>query len=324
MGQIGYYNYYNNPHRYTPTEVQDRYQQMVDRYNGEDLYTNNENPYSDRNMARRKLDEALAGTASAIRARCSTQQEVHQYLSMKYFGTSDFAYTKKWEDPERYAMYENEYNAVCYGTIGGGNFNDPRLSGSNKKITTYEQEEAGRKAFNQAIISRQFATLLANHGISIGDKDAFFISLDAYTYKVTVQGDLQEGLLKKLQELLESKNNSKHLFLWGLNNGADNSSEEITKWRAYHNVKEYTGLDISTLNIVDGMFYTEDGQDVFELVKEGIRNDSSIGAEFKANAFSYVKSLMDTVAQKGWDNIPDIRMSLVYSVKSGFYVVKTE
>ena len=51
MSQIGYYNYYNNPHRYSPTEVVDRYQEMLDRATGDEIYANNEDPYSDRNKA---------------------------------------------------------------------------------------------------------------------------------------------------------------------------------------------------------------------------------------------------------------------------------
>ena len=42
---IGYYNYYNDPSRYTPDTVQDGYQQMVERYEGDELKSNNDNPY---------------------------------------------------------------------------------------------------------------------------------------------------------------------------------------------------------------------------------------------------------------------------------------
>ena len=177
MSQIGYYNYYNNPHRYSPTEVVDRYQEMVDRATGDEIYVNNEDPYSDKNKALRNLDEELASTAASIRSRCRTQQEVHVYLSQKYFGTSDFAYTKKWTDPERYAMFENEYNAVCYGTIGGGNFNDPRLS-EKVQFKTYEEQKMDEKAANQRIISNQISSFLQNHGIHIEENQSFHLSIN--------------------------------------------------------------------------------------------------------------------------------------------------
>ena len=54
MSEIGYYNYYNNPHRYSPDTVQDRYQQMVDAYNSDKLKAKDSfsNPYSDLNISR--------------------------------------------------------------------------------------------------------------------------------------------------------------------------------------------------------------------------------------------------------------------------------
>ena len=208
MSQIGYYNYYNIPHRYSPTEVVDRYQKMVDRATGDEIYANNEDPYSDRNKALRNLDEQLASTAASIRSSCRTQQEVRTYLSQKYFGTSDFAYTKKWTDPERYAMFENEYNAVCYGTIGGGNFNDPRLSGK-VNLKTYEEQKTDEKAANQRIISNQINLFLQNNGICIEENQSFHLSINPYSYVVQTSGDMSEALLQKIKELLESNNDSK-------------------------------------------------------------------------------------------------------------------
>lgn len=319
MSQIGYYNYYNNPHRYSPTEVVDRYQEMVDRATGDEIYANNEDPYSDKNKALRNLDEELASTAASIRSRCRTQQEVHVYLSKKYFGTSDFAYTKKWTDPERYAMFENEYNAVCYGTIGGGNFNDPRLS-EKVQFKTYEEQKMDEKAANQRIISNQISSFLQNHGIRIEENQSFHLSINPYSYFVQASGDMSEVLLQKIKELLESNNDSRDIFYWGLKNGAKYSEESLTKWRAYQNVKRYSGLELPQLQLIDGKFYTEDGKDAWELVKEGIRTDNSIATEFKGAANDYVRGLMDVIADKGWNNIPDIQMDIMYSGKNGLYV----
>lgn len=286
---------------------------------GDEIYANNEDPYSDKNKALRNLDEELASTAASIRSRCRTQQEVHVYLSKKYFGTSDFAYTKKWTDPERYAMFENEYNAVCYGTIGGGNFNDPRLS-EKVQFKTYEEQKMDEKAANQRIISNQISSFLQNHGIRIEENQSFHLSINPYSYFVQASGDMSEVLLQKIKELLESNNDSRDIFYWGLKNGAKYSEESLTKWRAYQNVKRYSGLELPQLQLIDGKFYTEDGKDAWELVKEGIRTDNSIATEFKGAANDYVRGLMDVIADKGWDNIPDIQMDIMYSGKNGLYV----
>ena len=76
MTEIGYYNYYNNPHRYSPETVQDRYQQSIERWNSDDLKSKSEhdNPYSELNLSRRALDEKLADWAAGVRAQCKTKQ----------------------------------------------------------------------------------------------------------------------------------------------------------------------------------------------------------------------------------------------------------
>ena len=38
------------------------------------------------------------------------------------------------------------------------------------------------------------------------------------------------------------------------------------------------------------------------------------------SANDYVRGLMDVIADKGWDNIPDIQMDIMYSGKNGLYV----
>ena len=216
-------------------------------------------------------------------------------------------------------MFENEYNAVCYGTIGGGNFNDPRLS-EKVQFKTYEEQKMDEKAANQRIISNQISSFLQNHGIRIEENQSFHLSINPYSYFVQASGDMSEVLLQKIKELLESNNDSRDIFYWGLKNGAKYSEESLTKWRAYQNVKRYSGLELPQLQLIDGKFYTEDGKDAWELVKEGIRKDSSIATEFKGAANDYVRGLMDVIADKGWDNIPDIQMDIMYSGKNGLYV----
>ena len=59
------YNYYNNTHRMTVDKPKDWYQQMVDRYNSDELKAKDEgsNPYSEINLSIRALDEKLADWA---------------------------------------------------------------------------------------------------------------------------------------------------------------------------------------------------------------------------------------------------------------------
>ena len=319
MAEIGYYNYYNNTHRYSPDTVQDRYQQSVERLNSDDLKSKSEhdNPYSDLNLSRRALDEKLADWAAGVRSQCKTEQEVHNYLSRKYFGTDDFAYTKRWDEPEKYAMYKNDYNAVCFGTIGCGDLNDPRLNYTSEDWAEYEVKDAQTK---HDTISLNMANLLKNNGIELSDNDKLLISFNPYTFDTDITGSDDMSLLSKISELLNSKSNSKNLMYYAMNTSSGLNSDAVNKFRAYQQVMEYTGQDLSELILKDGEYYTSEGQSLKELLKEGI-DKRSVGLEFKGSAYEYTKGLVDRIAEKGWNSIPDLNISIGYSKEDGFYTV---
>ena len=318
MAEIGYFNYYNDPHRYSPDTVQDRYQQSVERWNSDELKSKSEdnNPYSELNLSRRALDEKLADWASSVRKQCKTQSEVHNYLSKKYFGTDDFAYTKRWDEPETYAMYKNDYNAVCFGTIGCGNLDDPRLNYTADDWDTYEAKQASAKHNS---ISLNMANLLKNNGIELEDTNQLLISFNPYSFNTTISGLDDKNLLSQISSLLNSKNNSKNLMYYAMNASSNLNTDAVNKFRAYQQVKEFTGLDLASLTLNNGKFYTSDGQNLDYLLKQGIEN-STVGIDFKGAAYDYAKSLIDKVAEKGWNSIPDLALFIGYSNKDGFYL----
>lgn len=319
MSEIGYYNYYNDPHRYSPETVQDRYQQSVDRWNSDDLKAKSEdnNPYSELNLSRRALDEKLADWASSVRSQCKSQAEVHNYLSRKYFGTDDFAYTKRWDEPEKFAMYQNDYNAICFGTISGGNLNDPRLNYTSDDWDTYEAKQASSRHDS---ISLNMANLLKNNGLDLSENDSLLISFNPYSSSATVAGIDDANMLSKISSLLNSKSNATNLMYYAMSVTSGLDNEAVNKFRAYQQVKEFTGLDLSKLTLKDGEFYTSDGQSLNDLLKDGIEN-SSIALEFKGAAYDYAKGLVDKVAQKGWNSIADLNLSIGYSKQNGFYML---
>lgn len=94
-----------------------------------------------------------------------------------------------------------------------------------------------------------------------------------------------------------------------------------TKERAYHNVMKYTGLDMSTLQASDGKYYSDDGKELMEMIREGISKDTSVGPQFKGAAFDYISEQISMVIKKGWNNIPDINMNIAYARNTGFYLV---
>ena len=289
---------------------------MIERYHSDELHCHNENPYSERNLAQRALDEKLAPLATALRSKFRTENEVRQYLSRKYFGTSDFAYTKKWSEPEKYAMFENDLNAVLFGTVGGANFNDPRL---NYTQQSWEELELEEKTSSQLAISNQMANLLENNDIFLNDTDTFLISFDPYSYNVSIKGIEDNNLLQKITDLLNSDTNAKELFFYTLQNSGNLDKNALAKFRAWHQVKEYTNLDLSSLHLKNGDYYTADNKKLIDVINTAIRDDVSISSEFKGAASEYIKGLIDIVIQNGWNDIDDLNLSIGYSRHSGFF-----
>lgn len=292
------------------------YQEMEERYNGDKLYVNNENPYSEENLAIRRLDESLCDWASSVRRSCKDEDEVRRYLSKKYFGAESFPYTKKWEEPEKYAMFENDYNAICFGTVKGANRQDPRISGKISKLNSADEYENQKNSTLQQIISNQFKNLLRNNNISLSDETIISFDINPYSYLANVADNKNSAYSPLINALINSNNNSCELMHWGIGN-SDNNKDSMTKWRAFHQVKDYTGLDLSKLQNKNGRFKNDDGQDLLELLKEGVKK-SNLRPEHKGAAFDCISGLVNEVANKGWDNIPDLKTNIKYSKKDGF------
>ena len=319
MTEIGYYNYYNVQGRRNVDKPDDWYQKMVDRYESDDLRTKDEmlNPYSDLNKSTHALDEKLASWAEGMRTRFSNADDVDKYLCKKYFGQERIGYTMKDQEPEKYAMYKNDLNMVLYGTVRAYQFDlkDPRIN-NPQYASADEYDKAEEKAKHDSI-SNNMAHLLENNGMDIGNKSLLF-SINPYSKNVMIEGMDDLNMKSILLQALEKNNNSTNLLHYGMQSqNIDNDA--LTKYRAYSSLKEYTGLDLSELILKDGEYYTADGQGVNDLLIDGIDKATSVGVDFKGAAFNYVKDLLDKVAEKGWNAMPDLDIKIGYSKENGFF-----
>ena len=292
---------------------------MVNQYESDDLRTKDEmlNPYSDLNKSTHALDEKLASWAEGMRTKFSNADDVDKYLCKKYFGQERIGYTMKDHEPEKYAMYKNDLNMVMYGTVKAYQFNlkDPRLN--NPQYTSADEFDKAEEKAKHDSISNNMAHLLENNGIDIGNNSLLF-SINPYSKGVMIEGMDDLNMKSILLQALEKNNNSTNLLHYGMQSqGVD--SDARTKYRAYSALKEYTGLDLSELILKDGEYYTADGQGVNELLKEGIENATSVGLDFKGAAYNYVKDLLDKVAEKGWNAMPDLDIKIGYSKENGFF-----
>jgi hypothetical protein len=319
MTEIGYYNYYNLQGRRNVDKPDDWYQKMVNQYESDDLRTKDEmlNPYSDLNKSTHALDEKLASWAEGMRTKFSNADDVDKYLCKKYFGQERIGYTMKDHEPEKYAMYKNDLNMVMYGTVKAYQFNlkDPRLN--NPQYTSADEFDKAEEKAKHDSISNNMAHLLENNGIDIGNNSLLF-SINPYSKGVMIEGMDDLNMKSILLQALEKNNNSTNLLHYGMQN-QNVDSDALTKYRAYSSLKEYTGLDLSELILKDGEYYTADGQSVKDLLIDGIDKATSVGVDFKGAAFNYVKDLLDKVAEKGWNAMPDLDIKIGYSKENGFF-----
>ncbi len=319
MTEIGYYNYYNVQGRRNVDKPDDWYQKMVNQYESDDLRTKDEmlNPYSDLNKSTHALDEKLASWAEGMRTKFSNADDVDKYLCKKYFGQERIGYTMKDQEPEKYAMYKNDLNMVLYGTVRAYQFDlkDPRIN--NPQYTSADEYDKAEEKAKHDSISNNMAHLLENNGIDIGNNSLLF-SINPYSKGVMIEGMDDLNMKSILLQALEKNNNSTNLLHYGMQN-QNVDSDALTKYRAYSSLKEYTGLDLSELILKDGEYYTADGQSVKDLLIDGIDKATSVGVDFKGAAFNYVKDLLDKVAEKGWNAMPDLDIKIGYSKENGFF-----
>ena len=319
MVEMGYYNYYNIESRYNVSKPHDRYQEMVDRYkaNSDTLHSNNEDPFSDKNIAIRNFEEKLAVVAADNRSKCATAHDVYAYLGKKYFGKDATTYMDRLNaDEKTRAMYDNELKATLFGTYQTSNTADPRIGW---QAEDWETEETKNKNSNQKIISNQMNNLLTKHGITLDSEDTLLISFNPYDYTATVSGIKDSDTLNKINTLLNSGKNAKELFYYTFKNSGSLNSEAVTKYRAYQNILDLTGQKLNEFTLDNGKFYTSDGKEITSLIDEGIEKDNLIPNDFKNVANKYTTDLLKEIAQKGFNSMPDLNLTIGYNNNYGFF-----
>ena len=319
MVEMGYYNYYNIESRYNVSKPHDRYQEMVDRYkaNSDTLHSNNEDPFSDKNIAIRNFEEKLAVVAADNRSKCATAHDVYAYLGKKYFGKDATTYMDRLNaDEKTRAMYDNELKATLFGTYQTSNTADPRI---DWQAEDWETEETKNKNSNQKIISNQMNNLLTKHGITLDSEDTLLISFNPYDYTATVSGIKDSDTLNKINTLLNSGKNAKELFYYTFKNSGSLNSEAVTKYRAYQNILDLTGQKLNEFTLDNGKFYTSDGKEITSLIDEGIEKDNLIPNDFKNVANKYTTDLLKEIAQKGFKSMPDLNLTIGYNNNYGFF-----
>ena len=83
------------------------------------------------------------------------------------------------------------------------------------------------------------------------------------------------------------------------------------KYQAASRVKEYGGIILGNVTERDGSYYSDDGVDIIKAVDKGIEQKEK--KENQSALKSWVHNLIHDVAKIGWNNLPDMPLSIMLS-----------
>ncbi|MCT7446233.1 DUF4885 domain-containing protein [Aliarcobacter skirrowii] len=254
-------------------------------------------------------------------------QNPENHIFDKYYNPTSSYYKEDLSKVEREAGYRHELQYLKYNKLGSISFLDTNIK--DMKSTGGILDEALKRVYYRDNVNEQFSQLLNKYGIEIPKDTNISFTIDPYDYKVSVSGIEDKSLASLLEDVLNTANNSKELFIHIMqsnfeygNNQINRTNEE--KYYLFHEIKNKTGYDLRDLENIDGKFLTEDGIDIIEIYKKGVIETKTIPEEYKGLVFeSNVKKLND-LAQKGFLNVPDMILSIDYKNGSFYDVGQSE
>ena len=227
---------------------------------------------------------------------------------------------------EREATYTNEFNFQRWGKDSGTyDLRDFMFRNRDNSSLNDNVNVAEEKAFNREKVNTQFQSLLNKYNITIPQDTKLSFTIDPNTLKATVSGSDDETLTKSAQDVIDTADNAKQLFLHIISSRSDDSTQyndkSDTKFNLVQQIKNETGYNLKDLEIKDGEFVTADGTDVFQIYAKKINENPNISDFTKQMTISFYGSNLSELAQNGFDSVPDLVLSIDYQ-NGSFYDVK--
>lgn len=257
------------------------------------------------------------------------QDDPQEYINQKYFYPNCEWFAADLTERERRIAYQNEISMLTKGTTDGVNFEDSFFRVNNITVT-YEEISASEISYRRQLLNAEVKEIFRKNDIQLDDV-AYTLEVDPYSYYITVVS--RDALLKKKMETaLNVDKNGENL--WGqiyyfstrdnagstqISNKEGNSEGYVKyqKYLAYQDTYHWTGYKLNELREADKTYYTEEGKDIMELIRDAVWNDMEVPREFKADQVRFVCNRVREVSEKGWVNIPDAILAIEYTV-SGF------
>ncbi|TFV07615.1 DUF4885 domain-containing protein [Bacillus stratosphericus] len=215
--------------------------------------------------------------------------------------------------PEREAAYIMEMSWARNNKGGQYDFNDAIFR--NEKRYDPTQESVEKKILNRQKVNEQLQDLFSKNGISIPKNTNLTFTIDPNNFKLVVSGSTDESLMKQIEDLLNTTNNTRELFFHIMKSRNDDSTQftpdSLAKFHLVNQIKTVTGYNLKDLSIVNGQFVTDNGTNIFDLYKEELLKNPYTAENARIAASHYGAQLFD-LAKNGFDSIPDLVLSIGY------------
>ena len=245
----------------------------------------------------------------------------------KYYNTKSPYYVKGLTQREREICAESE-RRVLNGLPAAVNSYDPVIQKNFGGIMNDEEwNDKVRRGMNDSI-----NRLFAENGIDIPEGADLRLRVDPYEYK-THAGGVDEALARQIEEVLNRGNNGRYLYehlRWcnPANNGFEQPKqylydtayqEKVVMW---HFVNDMTGLDMRELENRDGVIYTPDGRNLWDVVTEQY-NEKWANGEMDALPMESLYKDYQVFVKEGWDKEDGRGLTIGYK-NGSLYDIDTE
>lgn len=262
------------------------------------------------------LREAVLDKYTKLAEVAKAQDNPSEYIARKYGDPTCSWYAGDLSKEERETAWRCERDMLKYGRVINLPLGDSLFRGITINAVTMQVDAY---IFDRQIVNAQIGNIMKNNGIDWNKDSSCTFSVDPYSYYITVNGT-DEDTKQKMEQALNVGENGKNLYRHiRLGTALENANstqfckEGYTKYQAYQNVLEYTGLQLDKLEERDGTYYTEDGQDICQLIKEALRNNDKIAPEGRSGIVDWIIDMIHEVSSKGWNNIKDMVLEIRYS-----------
>lgn len=237
-----------------------------------------------------------------------------KHISNKYSNQYSKEFRHDLSPEERDTAWRAEMNMLQDGKVGFYSVYDSlfRDSDSINGIIANHQE----KAFQRDQVNRQIQDLFSKNNITIPNDENLTFSINPNDFQVTVTGSKSIQLLQEIEKVLNDKTNGQELFLH-IFQSSDSKSEQMTlearrKYGLISTLRLETGYNLHDLEHKDEKFLTPDGQDVFELYLNRMRQNPYT-RNYVNDALATYGPTYQELTKSGFDTIPDLILSINYS-----------